>query len=242
MLAQNLVKAGIIDGREDVRKPRFRAGRGFTGRFSIGQGQTISVGPGQIGLLLFDGTSGQQLGLNLSNATGGSDVFVFNPDGTQLYQSPSLGPGSSVFTVSSLPQTGTFTLMLQELSNGNAGVTVTSYNVPPNASTQLTINGPTQTLTTTTPGQNAQATFTGTSGQSVTVHVTNNSLFGSNGSGEVNLLSTDGSTVLTLRNLVAGNFDLGSVTLPASGTYTIFVHTVPAGPITGSITLGVTNP
>jgi hypothetical protein len=176
----------------------------------------------------------------VSNVVGSVNFVVFNPDGSQVVQL-SFGTGDNrLFILPALTQTGTYTMMLQSTYPVNTTATISTYNLPANASASLSIGGSTQTLTTTVPGQNALATFTGTAGQSVTVHVTN-STFG--GNGNVALLSTDGVTQLTSIVLNQGpNFNLPSVTLPATGTYTIFVNTNPSGPVTGSITLGVTSP
>jgi hypothetical protein len=130
--------------------------------------------------------------------------------------------------------------MLSDIVAGSESATINLYNVPPNAAGSLTLNGAGVALTTTVPGQNAQATFSGTATQSVTVHVTNSTL---SGNGTVQLISTDGVTVLTYGYLNGGpNFNLSSATLPNTGTYTILVNTIPSGPITGNITLTVTNP
>jgi YD repeat-containing protein len=213
----------------------------FSGRIALGQSQPITiVNPGQIGLLLFDGTAGQEISVNITNVTGNGTVYLYNPDGTFLAQSASFANSGDFFVVPVISQTGTYQFLLTNSGAGSESATINLYNVPPNSSGTVTINGSGVTLTTTTPGQNAQATFSGSFGQSVTVHVTNSTL---SGNGSVKLISTDGVTVLTSGYLYSSpNFNLGSVTLPATGTYTIFVNTIGSGPITGSITLSVTNP
>jgi YD repeat-containing protein len=213
----------------------------FSGRFAEGQAQAITItNPGQIGLVIFDGVAGQEISVNITGVSGSGYVDLFNPDGTNLYHSASFTNSGTFNVVPILSQTGTYQFMLSDVGAGSESATINLYNVPPNAAGSLTINGSSATLTTTTPGQNAQATFSGSATQSVTVHVTNSTL---SGNGTVQLISTDGVTVLTYAYLNGSpNFNLSSVTLPNTGTYTILVNTIPSGPITGNITLTVTNP
>jgi hypothetical protein len=109
------------------------------------------------------------------------------------------------------------------------------HSVPADDTKTLTVNGGSDTLTTTMPGQNAQETFAGTARQQVTVHLTSNSM----GSTTVRLLKPDAS-VLTSKTSSASSFDLTKQTLPTTGTYTIDVD--PGGTNVGSITVSVTSP
>ena len=72
--------------------------------------------------------------------------------------------------------------------------------------------------------------------QPTVVHVTNNLL----GSLTVRLVDTDRSTVLTSSSSNSSNFDLQSVTLPHTGTYTIQID--PPGANTGTVNINVSSP
>jgi hypothetical protein len=97
------------------------------------------------------------------------------------------------------------------------------------------MGGPAATLTIGTPGQGGQATFSGTTGQQVTVHASGNSFFVV----RVKILNPDGST-LASTIWSQSTFNVSAPTLPVTGTYTIIVD--PDGTSVGSITLSVTNP
>lgn len=124
---------------------------------------------------------------------------------------------------------------MDPVSTVTGSLTLTLYDVPADPSTSITIGGSSATLTTTTPGQNAQATFSGTSGQQVTVRLTSNSM----GSTTVKLLKPDGSQ-LTSATSSASSFNLATQALPTTGTYTITID--PGGTSVGSITVSVTSP
>jgi hypothetical protein len=91
-------------------------------------------------------------------------------------------------------------------------------------------------VTTAAGGQNHTRTFSGTASQQVTVRVTSNT----HGSVNVQLLDTNGTTVLAQSTSSSSNFNLSAVTLSTTGTYTVKVN--PAGSNTGSLNLAVTNP
>jgi hypothetical protein len=48
-------------------------------------------------------------------------------------------------------------------------MTLTLYNVPPDPTASIVPGGPAVTLTTTTPGQNASATFAASAGQRISL-------------------------------------------------------------------------
>jgi hypothetical protein len=100
----------------------------------------------------------------------------------------------------------------------------------------VTINGSPVAVSVTTPGQNGTRTFSGNATQQATVHVTGNTM----GLIKVQLLSIDGSTVLTESLGSGASFNLSTVTLPSNGTYTIRID--PSGVNTGTLNVSVTSP
>ena len=99
----------------------------------------------------------------------------------------------------------------------------------------VTVGGSALNVTTTVPGQNATVTFSGTSSQQITVHVTSNSM----GSVTVKLLKPDGTT-LTSTTSSSASFNLATQTLSVTGTYTISID--PGGANIGSMNVSVTSP
>lgn len=193
--------------------------------------------PGQNALLTFEGSAGQRVSLRTTNGTFSSctcAVAIRNPDGTNLTSSSCMG-SSGFLDTKTLASTGTFTVFVNPSGAHTGSVTVTLYDIPPDVSGSLEIGGDPVPVTITTPGQNASLTFSGTSGQEVTVRITNNTI----GSLAVKLLKPDGGT-LTSRTSSSSNFNLTPQTLPSTGTYTITLD--PSGASTGSVNTQVTSP
>jgi hypothetical protein len=196
--------------------------------------------PGQNGTLTFSGTAGQRISLNGTNGMTAQVAFacdvnvgILNPNGSVL--AATCMEGSGFIDVQTLGSTGTYTITVDPVEVAVGSVTLALYSVPADASASVTVGGAPATLTTTAPGQNAQATFAGTASQQVTVHVTGNSM----GSVTVKLLNPAG-TQLTSATSSGSSFNLSTQTLPTTGTYTIVVDAGGTG--IGSITVNVTNP
>jgi YD repeat-containing protein len=211
-----------------------------TGAVTIG-GSATSISttvPGQNASLTFSGTSGQKVSVSLSAGTypgGFCNLTLKNPDGTTLTTAYGVCSASTGYVdTATLTQTGTYNIFIDPQSNKTGGVTV-QVNNDADVTGTLTIGGSAITFTTAIPGQNALYTFSGNSGQSVTVHLTSNSF----GVTTVSLLSTTGST-LTTTSTSASSFNLASQTLSTTGTYTVKLD--PSGSNTGSITVNVTSP
>jgi hypothetical protein len=83
-------------------------------------------------------------------------------------------------------------------------------------------------VTISTPGQNAELTFSGTADDRVSLQLSNVTMSGRT----VSILKPDGSTLAVLTGI---NTFLDTQTLPTTGTYTIRVD--PTNAATGSATL-----
>jgi YD repeat-containing protein len=189
--------------------------------------------PGQNGRLTFSGTAGQRISLGQS----GYNCFtatttIQKPDGSTLASTC----GGAFIDVQTLPTTGTYTILVDPIDVSTGSTTLTLYSVPSDTTATATVGGSAVAVTLSTPGQNGTVTFSGTSSQQITVHVTGNTI----GSVAITLLGTDGVTVLASSTSSASAFDLSTVTLSATGTYTVKVD--PAGLNTGTLNIGVTNP
>ena len=102
---------------------------GYTSRTTIGgsiTSFTLSV-PGQIGMILFDGTAGQTPRLLVNTSFSSSTLTVYNPDGSILQSSP-LNLNDTMINISpALPTTGTYTILIAPAAGvtGGAALLVT---------------------------------------------------------------------------------------------------------------------
>jgi YD repeat-containing protein len=211
-----------------------------TGSMTFGTGfVTGNTVPGQNSWGSFSGTSGQRVSILVSGGSfsggvsGSSSTFYFRTSGGSTLGSVFV-TGSGFIDSVSLGSTGTFHV-ISDLNNSTVGsATVTAYNVVDSSGT-VTINGGATSVSTSTPGQDGDYTFSGTASQQVTVSITSNTT----SCVAITLKKPDGST-LTSTSSCAGSFNLAQQTLPTTGTYTIHVN--PSGSNTGSLNLTVTSP
>lgn len=112
---------------------------------------------------------------------------------------------------------------------------VSLYNIV-DLSGSLTVNGSASNLTFTKPGQKAAYTFSGNSGQQVTIRFTNNAI----GLVYADLFPQGQPSSLVGTSSSSSSFNLGPITLPSTGIYSILID--PAGKNTGPITVRVTSP
>jgi YD repeat-containing protein len=208
-----------------------------TGFISVGTPITATTTiPGQMARFTFNGTSGQQVSINLSGSTytgcNAVVVSILKSDGTSL-GSVGICNGSSNFLDSvTLPTTGIYTVLVspQGTTTGNITLLLNSFS---DVTGTIAVGTPV-TATTTTAGQNALYTFTGTSGQQLSMNLSGNTYVGCNAVA-VSVLQSNGTSLAStgICNGTTGFID--SFTLPATGTYTVFVN--PQGSTTGSVTL-----
>jgi len=191
---------------------------------------------GQDAVLTFSSTAGQRVSLAVTSVTNpGAYVRLVMLDGTdQTYIGIGTGCNPCFLDTLTLATAGTYTLWVQHYSTNVGSETLQLYNVV-DATGTVTVGGVATTVTISTPGQNAQLTFGGTSGQQVTVHITNNVI----GTMTVNLLDPSGNT-LTSTYTSGSSFDLATQTLSTTGTYTISID--PYGASTGTVSVNVTSP
>jgi hypothetical protein len=193
---------------------------------------------GQNAQMFFNGTAGQWITLGVTNTTIAapnccttSTVAIYKPDGTALLSPVGFfQPGLATASLQ-LPASGTYSLVLDPY---NAVAGDTTLTLSEDLAATITINS-SATPFTFRAGQNGSISFDGTSGQQVTVRITNNNL----GSVTVRLLRPDGST-MTSTGSSSVSFNLATQTLPSSGTYKISID--PSGVNGGGISVSVTNP
>lgn len=145
----------------------------FTGRITLGETKSVTVkAANRIALLAFDGTAAQRVALHATNSTiSSSTVRVIKPDGTNLFNPTSLS-GNWFVDMLTLPVTGTYTIVIDPNSTFTGTMNLTLHNVPADMTGTIAAGDPAVTVTTTTPGQNALLTFTGTAGQRISLDPT----------------------------------------------------------------------
>ena len=207
----------------------------LTGSITLG-GASVPVSltrVGQTGRYTFSGTAGQQVNLGVSSVTVTSvTVSLLRPDNTTL-ASGSIGTTGGSVDPPVLPTTGTYTILVDPTGvyTGSATLTLSSE-----VTGTLTVNAAATPVTIARAGQNGRYTFSGTSGQLITVRITGNTFPGLT---TIRLLRQNG-TFLTYNWSSASSFNLTQVTLPATETYTVVVD--PSAVATGALNLQVTNP
>jgi YD repeat-containing protein len=207
-------------------------------------GPPVSVSvtrPGQKARLTFSGTATQRVSLNITGVTvsGTAYVGLLKPSGTPISGFPNwsqmnfFGPGSGFLGTYTLGTTETaYAVYLAPSGTGTAGATFTLYNVPPDVTGTLTINGTAAAVAITVPGQNSAFTFTGTAGQVVTLRGAGNTV------GCGNFVVIFPNTSVSATPQCAATFATGATL--QTGLHTLIFD--PSGPKTGSVSLSVTLP
>lgn len=207
----------------------------LSGTLSLDGTATVSTisSIGQNARYTFTGTAGQWVSLGMTNVTLTlATITLWKPDGTQ-WTSTSVGTsGGSLDAPTALPTTGTYTVTVNPAAQYTGNITLT---LSTEVSGSVTINAAATPVTISRAGQNARYTFSGTATQQATVKITGNTL----GSVSVYLYTPSGAFQTGTTNSAA-SFNLSTVTLATTGTYTITIN--PQTTATGSLNLQVTSP
>lgn len=240
--------------------PYTAASVGFTGTIANGGTVTFPLNAGQIGLIVFDGTAGQQVSSPLSsNFTQGYWPVTYNilaPSGSTLASSSPETGGSTFIGSTKLPVTGTYTAMVIP-NNSNAGsATITLYlfndKTGSLAPCFTLCNG--TAFTTEDPTQNVRFNFSAAAGLHVSA-VLNSSYSQGYWPVALSILTPYGATLGSNSQETGGSAFIDSTAVPVSGTYTVII--APSGSstsgngtvavylfndITGTITPGTQTP
>jgi len=188
--------------------------------------------PGQNARLTFSGSAGQRISVLASGGTFAGcceHLRLFNPSGTQV--AVIRIDASGFMDAQTLAQTGTYTIVVDPEGAITGSLTLTLDDVPPDSLHPIDPGGPPVTVTTTTPGQNAQLTFSGSAGQRISVLASGGTFTGC--CENLRLFNPSGTQVAVIRIDASGFMD--AQTLAQTGTYSIVVD--PEGTIIGSLTL-----
>jgi YD repeat-containing protein len=195
---------------------------------------------GQRVIASFTATDLQRVSLNLTNGTigGCTTVIIKKPDTSTVASNTCVQSSGAFIDLQTLTPAGTYTITVDPGETNSGYLTLTLFNVPPDASGSVSVNGTAFPVTTSTPGQNGAVTFSGSSGQLATVKVEANALTPNN-CVTVKLLRQSGAELVSSLNC-GSSFNLTQQTLPATETYTIVID--PNGTNAGTLNVKVTNP
>lgn len=189
---------------------------------------TLTV-PGQRALYTFNGTAGQWVNLGLTGVSiASSTVSLLKPDGSKL-ASTTIGPsGGSLDPDTALPQTGTYTIVVDPVSNHTGSMTL-ALSSPVTGT--IVLDGAPVTVSLNKPGKTARYTFNGHAGQWVSLGLTSVGLTSSS----ISLVSQDGTTLASTAVGTAGGALEIPNPLPTTGAYTVVIR--PGATYTGNMTL-----
>lgn len=184
---------------------------------------TITV-PGQHGSFTFAGTSGQRVSLllNFSGMGTCSTYSVINPD-TSVMIAPTHTCANGLYVNSPfvLAQTGTYTISLVPDPGGTGTITAQLFSVPADTTQSVSIGGSSAPLSITAPGQHGSFTFSGTSGQKVSLLL---NFAGMTGCSTYTVTNPDSSVLFGPTFTCANGLYISSpFVLSQTGTYTIAI-------------------
>ncbi len=217
----------LYDIAQDFSAPIFANGQAVTANITI---------PGEEARLTFTGKAGEDIAVNL-NPIGtfeecSLNLAILNPDGSTLNSTTCVGQAQLIPQVT-LPQNGTYTLLLTTTDASTGTVAVNLYSFV-NVTGTIAIDGPPVSINLSTPGQIANLTFIATGGQTVIVNGIDST---------VGCLSDNidqGATVLFNDDECGASWSSSPETLSNTGKYTLSI--VPSdSPYTGSLKVQLTT-
>jgi subtilisin family serine protease len=188
-----------------------------------------SDGSGADSRITFAGTAGGRLSMAVTGSgLPQTRLDLRAPDGS-TFTTFYVASGGGFLDVRTLPATGTYTLVIDPSGGSAVSLTVTAYNVPPDATGATVPGGGAAAIPITVPGQNGSVSFPGSAGQRVSFKLAMSL------SARIAVQRPDGTTQLSA--IAGGDTFLDVTTLPATGTYTMSVDPLDAatGPVSVTV-------
>ena len=218
-----------------------------SGPIVSGSSKAVSIEkPGQNARFTFAGTANDRVCIDIPQPPAAPDgitsgvVKVLRPDGTSLKSMGFNWAGPSFLDTVALPATGTYTVLVDPDNVYTGAASVTLHTVQPDTSGSVAINGDPVPVPLAI-GRNGSLTFTGPQNQTVTVHVTGNTM----GSVRVQLWSTNAQnqllSMLSQATASPAAFDLAPVPLPTPGTGTYVIVIDPQNGAAGTLNISVSG-
>ena len=186
--------------------------------------------PGDKARLTFDGVAGGRVSLELSDVTIGTSccssasLSIAGPDGAAFLAPSGFGTRGGFVDTRTLPQTGSYRIVVDPSGDAVGSVTLSLYDVPQDAAATVVPNGPPVSVETTVPGQDAALTFAGGAGDRVSLKLSDVTIGSSCCSAaKVSIVKPDGTTLLSPTNFGTNGGFIDTKALPQTGTYRIEV-------------------
>jgi hypothetical protein len=194
---------------------------------------------GQNARFSFAGTTGDRIAAQLSSSTIGPDcpavaISLVRPDGSAFGVPASTCTTSAFLDTQTLDQTGTWTLLVDPRVGDSGTASLAVYKPGADQTGGILRDGTPVGLSLTTPGRNAQYTFTGTVGEHVSTLLTNSTIGAGCPAVVLSFVRPDASTDTTISTCGATAF-LDTVVIDQAGAWTILVD--PQGSATGTASL-----
>ncbi len=197
-----------------------------------GAGSTVSTSvPGQNAVLSFSSTAGRRISIRVAG-TGlpTTRLDLRQPNGS-LVATFYVSTGGGFMDTRALPSAGDYTLSIDPSGGSTVSMTVTLFDVPPDAAATTVPGGSPASIAIAVPGQNGSVGFPAAAGQRISLQVAMSM------SVKLALLAPDGSTV---RSVVAGGTTFVDVmSMPVAGGYTLAIDPIDA--TTGQVTVTVND-
>jgi len=204
----------------------------------------VTTVPGENASVTFTGTAGEELTLDVLNGytETGASAELYAPDGSFVDSfaiDPSIDNTSSYFKTALLPADGTYTIIWDPTGAGVGAAVISISSVPANSATTLTVDGGPASLTTVAAGQQAEFTFAGTSGQTVSISGTTTISTPYYLLGTLAVYAPSGTQIFTTGEYtnIPVPFFVSPMTLSESGNYEVLF--TPNLPLSGSVTIDV---
>ena len=201
-----------------------------TDRLAFSQDKLVTLGTAsKIGMLLFDLVSGQRASLNVTSGTTPLTAISIRDPYGKVSGFVSVVTTGFIDTIKAAVS-GTYTVVVDPASTYTGNNTLRLYDVPTDFTSAITLGGSGVVVTNTVPGQNGRLTFTGASGQRVSLRATSSSI----SSSTISILDPSGSSVASTTSTLAGGY-LDTQTLSTAGQHTVLVD--PLAALIGSVTI-----
>jgi subtilisin family serine protease len=132
--------------------------------------------PGENAMLSFQGSGGRRIALKVSDVTVGSSpccsfwISFLGAGGPQWLSPVPFGRNGGFIDTKTLPQDGSYRIVVDPAGSDVGSLTLTLYDVPPDVTAPIAAGGQPVTVTTgPVPGQNAVLSFHGLAGQRVSL-------------------------------------------------------------------------
>jgi subtilisin family serine protease len=202
-----------------------------TGVLGGGSSTLSTTVPGQNAVLSFSSTAGRRISIRVAGSGLPTTRLDLRQPNGSLVTTFYVSAGGGFMDTRSLPAAGDYTLSVDPSGGATVTITVTLFDVPPDAFTTTVPGGSPASLSITVPGQNGSIGFPGAAGQRISLQVATSM------SARFVLLAPGGSTV---KSVVAGGSTFVDVmSLPVAGPYTLVFDPLDAN--TGPATVAVND-